>query len=399
MQVAGSTPGLCGSIAAGMKWSGNSCADAEAQLVADRRPGAADLEVADVVRHEAGARAEDRQVAAALAHLGAAGWSRSISRSSSSLIFRSAAFGIGAGSLMPAICAVAPGLQRLGRGGVVAVDVDDHGRSPAWSPAAQAGSMPWRRLASAAAGELMKAEQRAHRLGLRRAGAQAGREGGDDLRSPAGSGPTHVDAVQVHQLAELLEAELDLAARHQRAHRHAGRRLHDAVAQSRRRCPSARTAAAAARRWARWNSRCCARPARPARSAASMPMSGRGAPARTATATGERTRSTRLPATHVARRPSACRWRRRPAPPRRRPRRPARAWRHRRRPPIRSPPRRPPALRVGGGQFGQHLARGHRRDAGDLRCHVLPGGHVGRQVRGHEGRGGRHATSAARRHS
>jgi hypothetical protein len=47
---------------------GEKLADAEAQLVADRRPGAADLEVADVVGHEAGARAEDREVGAALLH-------------------------------------------------------------------------------------------------------------------------------------------------------------------------------------------------------------------------------------------------------------------------------------------------------------------------------------------
>ena len=41
---------------------------AKAQLVADGRPRARDLEVADVVRHEAGARAEDREVGAALLH-------------------------------------------------------------------------------------------------------------------------------------------------------------------------------------------------------------------------------------------------------------------------------------------------------------------------------------------
>jgi hypothetical protein len=41
--------------------------DAVAEFVADRGPGARNLEVADVVRHEAGARAEDREVAAALA--------------------------------------------------------------------------------------------------------------------------------------------------------------------------------------------------------------------------------------------------------------------------------------------------------------------------------------------
>ncbi|CCD95517.1 hypothetical protein BRAO375_4360016 [Bradyrhizobium sp. ORS 375] len=44
-------------------------ADAIAQLVADRRPGRGHLEVADVVGHEARARREHREVAAALLHL------------------------------------------------------------------------------------------------------------------------------------------------------------------------------------------------------------------------------------------------------------------------------------------------------------------------------------------
>ena len=41
---------------------------AKAELVADRRPRRRDVEVANVVRHEAGAGAENRQIAAALAH-------------------------------------------------------------------------------------------------------------------------------------------------------------------------------------------------------------------------------------------------------------------------------------------------------------------------------------------
>ncbi len=68
MHVAGSTPGLCGNIAAGMKWSGKEPAHPVAQLVADRGPRAGDLEIADVMRHEAGARTEDGEVEAALAH-------------------------------------------------------------------------------------------------------------------------------------------------------------------------------------------------------------------------------------------------------------------------------------------------------------------------------------------
>jgi uncharacterized membrane protein YraQ (UPF0718 family) len=49
-----------------------------------------------------------------------------LSRNSSSLIFRSATLGMRLGSLMPAICCVAPVFQRFGRRGVVAVAVDDH---------------------------------------------------------------------------------------------------------------------------------------------------------------------------------------------------------------------------------------------------------------------------------
>ena len=48
------------------------------------------------------------------------------SRSSSSLIFSSLAFGIGRGIADAGDLPVAPVLQRLRRGGVVAVAVDDH---------------------------------------------------------------------------------------------------------------------------------------------------------------------------------------------------------------------------------------------------------------------------------
>jgi hypothetical protein len=112
-----------------MKWSGKQLRDAVAQLVADRRPGAADLEVADVVGHEAGARL--KMVRSLPRSFIRRSWLVSMdSRSSSSLIFRSATLGIAGRVLDAGDLAVAPGFQRLGRGGVVAVDVDDHGLPP-----------------------------------------------------------------------------------------------------------------------------------------------------------------------------------------------------------------------------------------------------------------------------
>ena len=47
---------------------GKQLGDAEAELVADRGPGRTHGEIADVMGHEAGAGAEDRQIAAALPH-------------------------------------------------------------------------------------------------------------------------------------------------------------------------------------------------------------------------------------------------------------------------------------------------------------------------------------------
>src|SRR5207249_2015251 len=47
---------------------GEEPAHAVAQLVADRSPRARDLEVSDVMRHEARARTEDREVKTSLAH-------------------------------------------------------------------------------------------------------------------------------------------------------------------------------------------------------------------------------------------------------------------------------------------------------------------------------------------
>ena len=78
------------------------------------------------MRHEARARAEDGQIAAALLHLLAAGCRRCDSRSSSSLIFNSLALGAARRILDAGDLPVAPILKGFGRRGVVAVHVDDH---------------------------------------------------------------------------------------------------------------------------------------------------------------------------------------------------------------------------------------------------------------------------------
>ena len=67
-QLAVSTPGLCGSIAAPAKMVREQPGYAVAQLVADGRPFGGDAEIADMVGHEGGARAEDSQVDPTLAH-------------------------------------------------------------------------------------------------------------------------------------------------------------------------------------------------------------------------------------------------------------------------------------------------------------------------------------------
>ena len=69
-----------------------------------------------------------------------------------------------------------------------------------------------------------------------------------------GSGPTHVDALEVHELGELLEPELDLPLGHQRADRHARRRLHDARFHGVGNAPALEQPARGARRSARSNS-------------------------------------------------------------------------------------------------------------------------------------------------
>ena len=98
--------------------------DAVAQLIANRRPGAGDIKVANVVRHKTGARAEQRQVAAALVHQTQL---IEFDRLAQFVItdFQVADFGhqdrvFDTGDLL-----VAPGFQRFGRGGVVAVAIND----------------------------------------------------------------------------------------------------------------------------------------------------------------------------------------------------------------------------------------------------------------------------------
>ena len=125
MQVFGSTPGLCGSIAAPMKLSGKSLRDAEDELVADRGPGRTHREVADVMGHEAGARRKDREVRAALLHeLELVRLDRLPKLVVADLEFRS--LGRVRGILDAGDLPVAPCLERLGSGRVVAVAIDDH---------------------------------------------------------------------------------------------------------------------------------------------------------------------------------------------------------------------------------------------------------------------------------
>src|SRR5260221_6733044 len=104
---------------------GEQFADAVAQLVADGGPGARCLEVADVVGHEAGARAEDGEIGAALLHqlelVGLDGLADLV------IAELQVAGPGGLGRVLEACdLQVAPGAQGRGRGGVVAVYVDDH---------------------------------------------------------------------------------------------------------------------------------------------------------------------------------------------------------------------------------------------------------------------------------
>ena len=150
-------------------------------------------------------------------------WLDSIdSRSSSSLIFSVEATACLARILRGRDLQVAPGAERGRRGRVVAVDVDDHRKSLRRSAKESAASrrcalvMPWRRLIAAAAGEAHEGEQRR--------AASAGPSGRRRRRtkvvtiSSAGRhrADQQLDAVEVVvQLAQLLEAEVGLAARKQ----------------------------------------------------------------------------------------------------------------------------------------------------------------------------------------
>jgi hypothetical protein len=84
---------------------------AVAEFVADGGPGGRDLEVANVVRHETGTRAEDGEVAATLAFISLSWLVSMDSRSSSSLIFRSAALGHAGRVLDAGDLRVAPGFS------------------------------------------------------------------------------------------------------------------------------------------------------------------------------------------------------------------------------------------------------------------------------------------------
>ncbi len=103
MQVFGSTPGDCGNMAAGMKWSGNSSATrkhSSLQMAA---------QVDDTLKSPMWwamklARGENSVMSLPRSFIRRSWLVSMLSRNSSSLIFKSDALGITAGSLMPAIC-------------------------------------------------------------------------------------------------------------------------------------------------------------------------------------------------------------------------------------------------------------------------------------------------------
>ena len=103
---------------------GEELGHAETELVADRRPGRRHIEIANVVRHEAGAGAENRQVAATLAHeLELV----QLNRLAQFVIAddQFGHFGHAGGVFDAGDLAIPPVFQRFGGGGVVAVAVDD----------------------------------------------------------------------------------------------------------------------------------------------------------------------------------------------------------------------------------------------------------------------------------
>ena len=183
-----------------------------------------------------------------------------------------------------------------------------------------------------------ESKQRTHRLRLGRRGAQTCRESGDDFATGRHR-PEHDYARQVHQFAELLEAELNLATGHQLAHRHTGGRLQDAVADG------VGDAPALEHSFQRYTARpsgiadCCARTTQraaahllnrcPAAGCLHIPLSPHPS---------EPDRSCCLQP-HVRKRP-ICRSHRRRAPPSRTAHRPVPVWPHPHPPLTRSLPRR-----------------------------------------------------------
>jgi hypothetical protein len=105
---------------------GKKLCHAEAEFVTNRRPGRRHVEIANVVRHEAGAGAENRQIATALAHEFEL---VQLNRLAQFVVADDQFRHLGhAGRVFDAgDLAVTPVLQRFGRGGVVAVAVDDEG--------------------------------------------------------------------------------------------------------------------------------------------------------------------------------------------------------------------------------------------------------------------------------
>ena len=102
MQVAGSAPGDCGSIAAGMKWSGKSCATRKHSSL---QIAAQVLEICKSPMWWAMKLARGLKIVRSLPRSFISfNWLLAmVSRSSSSLIFRSAVLGALVGSLSPAI--------------------------------------------------------------------------------------------------------------------------------------------------------------------------------------------------------------------------------------------------------------------------------------------------------
>ena len=99
---------------------------AKAQLVANGGPGGRDVEVTNVVGHEAGAGAEDGQVRAALFHLGQLVGLNGLAQFVVA-DFQLGHFGHGRGVFDARNLAIAPVFQRLGGGGVVTVYINDQG--------------------------------------------------------------------------------------------------------------------------------------------------------------------------------------------------------------------------------------------------------------------------------